>query len=132
VPASPIELLTEQFYRWEQRGRGWQVWDYPVSPEPPFAPFRFHWVPPLQPDLDDGRRPTLFSRLTDRIVEALKAQAEEDEHDLPVLELDEPSPEEVDADGRLAELRVSMPAGPPSSRAGAGRRATPSDRSSWC
>jgi hypothetical protein len=31
VPASPVELLTEQFYRWEKRGRGWQTWDYPVG-----------------------------------------------------------------------------------------------------
>ncbi len=108
---SSVELLTEQFYRWERRGRGWQVWDYPVSPEPPFSPFHFHWVPPLRPELDDGRRPTLLSRLTDRIVGALSsAGSNGGDHDLPVLELEEPSPDEAAGDGRLAELRVSMSA----------------------
>ena len=28
--------LTRDFYAWEQRGRGWQVWPEPVELEPPF------------------------------------------------------------------------------------------------
>ena len=32
------EELTEQFYSWERRGRGWQLSPCPVVLEPPFAP----------------------------------------------------------------------------------------------
>lgn len=54
------ESLTDQFYNWERYGRGWQVFDRPVTPEPPFVPFPGHFLPP-QPTLDDGRRPTAIS-----------------------------------------------------------------------
>ena len=33
--------LTEGFYAWEVRGRGWDVYDFPVALEPPFRPV---WV----------------------------------------------------------------------------------------
>ena len=36
---SPADQLVQQFYEWEVRGRGWLLWDRPVEPEPPFAPF---------------------------------------------------------------------------------------------
>ncbi len=36
------ELLTQQFYDWEIRGRGWTVYDAPVELEPPFRPFEGH------------------------------------------------------------------------------------------
>jgi len=35
------EILTERFYDWELRGRGWQVWNYAVDIEPPFRPVSF-------------------------------------------------------------------------------------------
>jgi len=44
VPATACEVLTEQFYAWEKRGRGWRVGDYPVALEPPFRPFYGHYV----------------------------------------------------------------------------------------
>ena len=56
------EQLTEQFHRWELRGRGWQVFDEPVYPEPPFVPFYGHYLPET-PVVDDGRRPTFLSSL---------------------------------------------------------------------
>jgi hypothetical protein len=56
------EKLSEQFYGWEVRGRGWQVFSQPVCPEPPFRPFHGHYVAP-QPPIDDGRRPTFLSSL---------------------------------------------------------------------
>lgn len=61
---SPQERLTRQFYAWEIRGRGWQVWPYPVGLEPPFRPF-FHYLPPTPAPIDDGRRPTFLSSLID-------------------------------------------------------------------
>ena len=60
-------LLTEQFYDWELRGRGWNLWDYPVSLEPPFRPFFFHGHGPPALLLDDGRHETALSELTARI-----------------------------------------------------------------
>ena len=35
LPLTQAERLTAQFYKWERRGRGWQVWEYPVELEPP-------------------------------------------------------------------------------------------------
>ena len=32
-------LRTAYFYHWERRGRGVFLWEKPVAPEPPFAPF---------------------------------------------------------------------------------------------
>jgi len=112
VPASPIELLTEQFYRWERRGRGWQVWDFPVTLEPPFVPFRFHWLPPPRAELDDGRKPTLLSRLTDRIIGALSTPESSPGYtDLPILDLEEAQPDEDEGGGALTELRLALPQG---------------------
>ena len=39
------QYLTEQFERWERRGRGELVWDAPVELEPPFRPFEGHSLP---------------------------------------------------------------------------------------
>src|SRR5712691_6298142 len=88
---SPAELLTEQFYSWERRGRGWRVWDRAVDIEPAFVPFRFHWAHGERTELDDGRQPTLLSRLADRIVGASNSRS--NGGDLPVLDMDEAEPE---------------------------------------
>lgn len=53
--ASIDEKFSEQFYNWERRGRGWQVFDAPVSPEPPFRPF---YISQDAPIIDDGLCPT--------------------------------------------------------------------------
>lgn len=61
-PETREEFLSRQFYEWENRGRGWQVFDYPVELEPPFRPF----LPvnfPVAPIIDDGRRETFLSSL---------------------------------------------------------------------
>ena len=55
------EQLTEQFYKWEARGRGWQVFEEPVYPEPPFVPFTFRAMKET-PAVDDGRETTFLSR----------------------------------------------------------------------
>lgn len=65
-PLSQTELLTMQFYDWEQRGRGWQVWPWPVELEPPFRPFFGHAVNAL-PAADDARKPTLLSSAVETI-----------------------------------------------------------------
>jgi hypothetical protein len=66
VSESLEERLTAQFYAWEKRGRGWQVWDCPVDLEPPFRPFFFHSVTP-GPVFDDARKPTFWSSLVESL-----------------------------------------------------------------
>jgi hypothetical protein len=62
--AAPEELTTN-FYLWEERGRGWQQWDAPVRPEPPFVPF-FHAIR-ARTAVDDGRKPTLLSSFAESV-----------------------------------------------------------------
>src|ERR1017187_8004253 len=83
--ASVHEQLTEQFRRWEMRGRGWKVFSEPVYPEPPFVPFRGHYLSET-PIVDDGHRPTLLSSLVQNLSRKLNTQSPP----LPV----EPEPEE--------------------------------------
>lgn len=73
------EQLTKQFYDWERRGRGWQVWDYPVEFEPAFYPFMFCY-PSLGPIRDDARKPTFIGSLVEKLRSSQStssAQAEE-------------------------------------------------------
>ena len=60
--ASVHQQLSEQFYKWESRGRGWQVFGEPIFPEPPFQSFRGYCLP-AAPVVDDGRKPTFLSSL---------------------------------------------------------------------
>ena len=68
VPLSLAEQLSLNFYRWERRGRGWDVWDYPVELEPPYEPFlhRYYQVPTSKP-YDDGRYHTLVSGFIEKV-----------------------------------------------------------------
>ena len=52
------ETISAQFAAWEQRGRGWQVWPEPVSPEPPFQEFPGYCLRAPGPVVDDGQRKT--------------------------------------------------------------------------
>jgi hypothetical protein len=95
------EQLSEQFHRWELRGRGWQVFDEPVCLEPPFVPFqRFY---PEVTVVDDGQRPTFLSSLYRKAVAAPEAppvvpEPEEEPDPTPLIR--EP----------LIELQVALPA----------------------
>lgn len=107
VTKSSAERLTEQFYRWEKRGRGWAVHPYCVELEPPFAPFRFHTAPTLKTPHDDGRRPTILSRLADGLVGAFRPSS------VPSatieIECGEPGPIPDEAEEPLVELSVVLP-----------------------
>jgi Type IV secretion-system coupling protein DNA-binding domain len=89
------ERLTEQFYTWELRGRGWQEFARPVVLEPPFRPFPGYFLPPIK---DDGHRPGLLGRLL---------LPPRPEPELPTIE--EPEPEAFDTDEPLIECVVSLP-----------------------
>jgi len=100
--------LTVNFYLWERRGRGWQVWDYPVELEPSFEPF-FHYLPAKpQPIIDDGRKPGLFERLWNCLSGATPRATRAD----PALSEDfyDPSPDPFTDDSRLKEIKISLPA----------------------
>lgn len=59
---STAAALTNQFYQWEQRGRGWVVVGYPCDLEPPFVPFFGHYIEPGE-IIDDGKRPSFWGSL---------------------------------------------------------------------
>src|SRR6266516_4172325 len=67
------EQLTEQFHEWELRGRGWQVFDEPVFPEPPFRPFLGHYLPEAPPQ-DDGRNSTVLSSFIQKLSRKLSTE----------------------------------------------------------
>lgn len=63
---NPISIcLTQQFYAWEERGRGWQAFPFSVDLEPAFHPFFGHVMPNCASVVDDAKRPTLLSMLAD-------------------------------------------------------------------
>jgi len=97
------EQISEQFLRWERRGRGWQVYDAPVSPEPAFCPFVFQSP---QQGHDDGRRETFLSSLIQSISRKLSGKPQ-----VPLLaqqDADDPEPRWLVRDS-LVELQVTAP-----------------------
>jgi hypothetical protein len=100
------ERFSEQFYQWEQRGRGWQVFAEPVTPEPPFRPFN-SFFQPAAPIVDDGRRPTLLSSLADRMKELTGAKPATVTETPSVEEAREPEPFIREP---LIELQAILPA----------------------
>ena len=61
------EYLTTQFYTWEQRGRGWKLFDQPVHLESEFIPFFGHFLPETPEQMDDGVRPRFFPDLQESL-----------------------------------------------------------------
>jgi len=99
------ETLSDQFYEWEKRGRGWTVWPHPVSPEPAFRPFFGHYLP-AAPIVDDGRRPTFLSSLVSKLSRKL---GDEPPPVLITASEEEPEPAEL-IRAPLVELQTSLPA----------------------
>src|SRR5262245_24056219 len=61
APASPSAVrLTEAFFAWENRGRGWTVWDYSLQLEPPFRPLDLVSAAGARVP-DDARRPSVVA-----------------------------------------------------------------------
>lgn len=89
------ERLSEQFYAWELRGRGWQEFPRPVELEPPFRPFPGYFLPPAR---DDGHRPTFLSRFF-----------QPSRHEPEPPEVEEPEPAPFEAHAALSECLVSLP-----------------------
>jgi hypothetical protein len=99
--ASIHQLLSDQFYKWELRGRGWQVFPEPVHPEPPFVPFNGHYLP-AGPIVDDGLTPSFFGSLFRKVIPKPPAPP-------PPEPEEEPEPRPLIRD-ELVELQISLPA----------------------
>src|SRR5437016_10728890 len=111
LPETPAERLTRQFYRWEARGRGWQVWPYAVELEPPFVAFTYHYVP-QRSTVDDARRPTLLSSLSDGVQSLFTSRKQAPATVMEeYLQEEEPLPEVFVEQGQVAEFRVALPKG---------------------
>lgn len=100
--------LSWNFYAWERLGRGWQVWPYPVNPEPPFHQFA-HIDMPKEPDRD-VRKPSFFKAIADffgfvsRDIESYGTKPEDFESTWPTE-----SAREFCPDSDLHVLAVSVP-----------------------
>lgn len=57
---SQEDQLADQFYAWERKGRGWQIWDETVVLEPAFEPF-FAYTLDGPIGVDDGRKQSIQS-----------------------------------------------------------------------
>ena len=101
------EELTQNFYRWEKRGRGWQVYDYPVEIEPPYEPF-FHYIS-QKPALDDGRKETIFSKLKEKLKSLLIEEKKKTETFVFEENLSEPLPEPFIKDFKLSFFEITLP-----------------------
>ena len=104
LPQPLAERLTTDFYLWERRGRGWEVWGEPVDIEPPFRPFFRYFTPQRVPD--DGRKPGLISSLWKRLWPSTPpvTRNEETGNDGDY----EPTPASMSPDGPVCELDVSL------------------------
>ena len=102
------ELLTSQFYDWERRGRGWQVYEVPVVLEPTFRPFQRYVVVGASTRLpDDGRRETFASSILSGIKNLLNPRQssppeEPEEEDIALRD--------KDCDAARTELAIVLPA----------------------
>lgn len=104
-PVLLFESLTAQFYAWERRGRGWLLWDQPVELEPPFRPLALPRLGLAPTRSDDGRKPTLLSKLTDRLLGGSPRSEVETEFELT----DEPEPDCWYGHATTSELVVAIP-----------------------
>lgn len=99
------QLLTEQFYRWERRGRGWQTWPYPVDLEPPFRPFFGHFLTTNRTRVDDGRKHTFLSSLVERLAQGASSSGKSAEAEKDFESEAEPEPD-ASTDEDLVEIEV--------------------------
>lgn len=92
------EHFSEQFQKWEIRGRGWQVYEQPVSPEPPFVPFRFKAMQAV----DNGVRPSFLGSIFNKLLVPPTPPVEPEEPE------EEPEPNSLIREP-LVEFQASLP-----------------------
>jgi len=101
------EQLTEDFYKWEQRGRGWLLWDFPVRLEPPFVPF-ISSIFTREPIVDDGRKPSLLTSLAEKVKNKFASPEEQEKSEDYFFSQ---GPEFLTESADLASVTVSVPEG---------------------
>jgi hypothetical protein len=101
------EALTTQFYAWEQRLRGWEVYPFAVDLEPPFEPFFYHSVPTQSHVVDDSFRPSLFTQAFNAITRG--TTTEEGATDLNSIDDAPLAPFPFEDDAQLIALCISLP-----------------------
>ena len=102
---SAHEHFSKQFQTWEKRGRGWQVFDEPVYPEPPFIPFSFRSMTET-PVVDNGVRPSFLGSLFRKLAVPPPPPSPPEAEPEPE---EEPQPTPLIRDA-LVELQVTLPA----------------------
>ena len=102
------EKLTEQFYSWELRGRGWQVYEFPVETEPPFRPFLGHYISVPPQSADDGRQETFLSSFIGKLRQRIDPEKTQPEEEAPQEAEDEPEPG-VFYRNEMQEISISLP-----------------------
>ena len=99
------EYYSQQFQKWEVRGRGWQIFPQPVYPEPAFEPLRFRAMTETLA-VDDGRRPTFLRSLMRKVANTVAPK--------PAPESAPPEPEEQEPNfltrDSLVELQMALSA----------------------
>lgn len=99
------ESLTQQFYSWERRGRGWQLHGQRVVLEPAFQPFIRQAV--VQAAHDDAREPPLW----ERALNWFRSRRQGPTPRLPDAASVDVLPEPDHCADDLTEIQVRLPAG---------------------
>jgi hypothetical protein len=111
VFALPDEHLTSAFYAWEERGRGWQLWDHPVEIEPQYSPFVPAVTAPARL-VDDGRTPSRLNELAQRAKAYLsrpRVGAEAQPAELRQSKQGTTAPALAGQTAKIVELQVTLP-----------------------
>lgn len=85
MQATLSERLTAQFYAWERRGRGWDVYEQSIQLEPPFYPFFGHKVS-APTVIDDGRKQSFLGRVLEILNPPQEAQEESIDLGIPAIQ----------------------------------------------
>ncbi|MDP2705515.1 MAG: type IV secretion system DNA-binding domain-containing protein [bacterium] len=105
---SQIVKATRRFYEWEYGGRGIQSFDFHVLPEPPFVSFPGYYS--TQPSIDDGRRKTFLSSVTDQVFGLLVSRRKNTASDAP----EEAEPLDIESNRASYtlphEIQITLPA----------------------
>lgn len=110
--------LVTNFYRWEQRGRGVEVFPAAVELEPPVLAFPGHRLKLGNEVRDSGAKPSFFSGLADRVFRVLQPPKPEAGGKLEIerakaaeAEWQEPEPDWFGEKEPVVEFRLVSPGG---------------------
>lgn len=100
--------ITSHFYEWDYRLRGYDLWFYPVHPEPVFVPFfdRAYETPEIT---DDTRSHTFLSGLLAKTVTLLSPKPPQSDIEEGHEEQSEPfEPDLYVPDGEICEFQITL------------------------